>query len=89
VRPIRIVNSTRGSGEGRSGAAMLAYQQKIDLKEQIVTLTRQRDALAEALHMFTDHFSDGEAGMEEAMCEKLDAELFAARVALAEVEGKP
>ena len=89
MRPIRIVNSTRGSGEGRSGAAMLAYQQKIDLKEQIVTLTRQRDALAEALRMFTDHFSDGEAGMEEAMCEKLDAELFAARAALAEVEAKP
>ena len=58
------------------------------LFDEIAALTRQRDALAEALHMFTDHFSDGEAGMEEAMCEKLDAELFAARAALADVENE-
>ena len=83
-----MTHRDRGSGEGRSRAATLAYQHKMDLKEQIAALTRQRDALAEALHMFTDHFSDGEAGMEEAMCEKLDAELFAARAALADVENE-
>ena len=80
MRPIRIVNSTRGSGEGRSAAAFAAHKRRIDRLE---TALRQRNALAKACRVALDWLGECDAGTQQA---EVATEL---RAALAEVERKP
>lgn len=54
--------------------------------EFIVHAVNNHDALVDACQAFSDHYSDGMLGIDDAMEDGLDSELFAARVALADVE---